>query len=545
MKWQLQSSQTINTLEDLKKILLQNRQITDEAAFFSPPHPQKYSLDELGFDQEAAGSIKKRLQIALEHKEKIVVFGDYDADGITATAVLWQALHALGHRVYPFIPHRLKHGYGLSIKALADVFTLHQDVSLIVTVDNGIVAHQALDYLASKKIDVIITDHHQKDGRLPQALAVFHSPLVCGCGVAWFLSRELGLEESKLNELLSLVAIATVTDLMPIIGVNRSILTHGLQQLRQSQQLGLRALVQAAGIEQNRLDAHTLGYQLGPRINAMGRLADGMDALRLLCTNNVATATKLSHVLQQTNSDRQNLTTELVVAAESVVQSELEEKLIFLASPDYHEGIIGLIAGKMTEKFAKPSIVLSVGEKVSKASARSLPGFNITEFIRLFHQELLEMGGHPLAAGFAVASDKIERLKQVMQVRAKEMLRDVLLEKTLVIDAPISHSLVSLITATMIESFAPFGLGNAQPNFLIKDVQLKNYRFLGVNQQHLKMTVLIGAEELPVLAWSGTSLLEEIAINDRFDLVCQLQVNEYRGKANLQLVYKDLQKTRI
>ena len=543
MKWHIQSTSALQNLEELKLVLLKNRMIHKPVDFFKGVSPFNISLQDLGIDSEELAKIKDRLLVAQGKNEKIIVFGDYDADGITATATLWQFLHAKKYQVFPFIPHRLRHGYGLSVKALTDLLQDHPDVSLIITVDNGIVAHEALKFLKDKKIDVIITDHHQKDEQKLEALAVFHSSQVCGCAVAWFLAKELSDQEDQklLTRLLALVAIATVTDLMPLLSINRFLLMYGLAVLKANANLGLSQLFSLAKIDPNKIDAYTLGFQIGPRINAMGRLADGMDALRLLCTKDQKKALALSNLLKNTNEDRQNLTITLTKQAEEIVAQETAEKIIFLDSPEYHEGIIGLIAGKMTEKFSKPSIVISRGAEISKASARSLDGFNITEFIRLFKEYLLEVGGHPLAAGFALKTENINPLKKAMQAKAKELLAEQNLEKTLSIDAVLSPQLLSLETNELIDEFSPFGLANPKPVFVLQKIVLKNYKLLGKEQEHLKLTVAFTNDqrEYEVLAWYRADLIKHLSLGAQFDLAVSLDVNSYRGVDKLQLIFRD------
>lgn len=544
MKWHIQSTNPPKDLQDLEKILLNNRKIKDKKSFFKGVSPFKISLEELGIEKKELEKIQKRLKKALINQEKIIIFGDYDADGISATAVLWQLLHAQSYNVLPFIPNRLKHGYGLSTKAIDDLLSDQKDLALIITVDNGIVAHDTLQLLKEKKIDVIITDHHQKDGDQLEALAIFHSNAVCGCALSWFLARELGTEKEKklLINLLALVAIATVTDLMPLLAINRSLLMYGLVILRTNPSLGLKHLFALAAIEQNKIDTYTLGFQIGPRINAMGRLASGMDALRLLCTKNKAQAIALSNLLHNTNEDRQNLTFDLTKQAEELAAKEMNEKIIILSSADYHEGIIGLIAGRMTEKFAKPSIVINVGAEISKASARSLPGFNITEFIRLFKKDLLEMGGHPLAAGFALETKKIAAVKIKMQKKAQVLLANEKLEKILETESVLPTALLTPKTVEFVEKFAPFGLANPKPIFVLRTATLKNYKFLGREGEHLKLTIAFDAsdQEYEVLAWRQAALAKQLTLGNKLDLAVSLEINSFRGSDKLQLILKDL-----
>ncbi len=543
MKWHIQSPEPIKNLAALETVLLQNRGIENTAEFFNGVSPFAIELSTLGIKKKTIEQIKKRLKQAKKLQEKIVIFGDYDADGICATAVLWQSLHASGYQVLPFIPNRLKHGYGLSIKALQELLSQHPDTNLIITVDNGIVAHQALNFLASKKIEVIISDHHQSDEQTPAALAVFHSTLVCGCAVAWFLAREVSESSQKalLTDLLALVAIATVTDLMPLLAINRSLLMSGLIQLKTNRNLGLQKLLQQVKIDPAKIDSYALGFQIGPRLNAMGRLADSMDALRLLCTTNAQKAQQLSNLLQDTNENRQTLTADLVKEAEELVLKETEQNLIFLSSAKYHEGIIGLIAGKLTEKFSKPSIVVSEGEEIAKASARSLADFNITEFIRFFKTDLLEMGGHPLAAGFALESKKIKTLKKAMQARAQQLLADQNLEKTLEIEAELHASLLQIETAQLLARFAPFGLSNPKPIFVLKKALLKNYRLFGKNQEHLRLSITLtdDQKEYVVLYWRGAIACSDFKIGQFYDLAFHLDLNYYRDQEQVQLILQD------
>ena len=543
MKWHIQSPEPIKNLAALETVLLQNRGIENTTEFFNGVSPFAIELSTLGIKKKTIEQIKKRLKQAKKLQEQIVIFGDYDADGICATAVLWQSLHASGYQVLPFIPNRLKHGYGLSIKALQELLSQHPDTNLIITVDNGIVAHQALNFLASKKIEVIISDHHQSDEQTPAALAVFHSTLVCGCAVAWFLAREVSESSQKalLTDLLALVAIATVTDLMPLLAINRSLLMSGLIQLKTNRNLGLQKLLQQVKIDPAKIDSYALGFQIGPRLNAMGRLADSMDALRLLCTTNAQKAQQLSNLLQDTNENRQTLTADLVKEAEELVLKETEQNLIFLSSAKYHEGIIGLIAGKLTEKFSKPSIVVSEGEEIAKASARSLADFNITEFIRFFKTDLLEMGGHPLAAGFALESKKIKTLKKAMQARAQQLLADQNLEKTLQIEAELEPVLIQIETAQLLARFAPFGLSNPKPIFVLKKALLKNYRLFGKNQEHLRLSITLtdDQKEYVVLYWRGAIACSDFKIGQFYDLAFHLDLNYYRDQEQVQLILQD------
>jgi len=281
MKWNYLSSKTPQDLKEFKEIILQNRQIEDEKEFFSPKKPHEITLAEVDLNKDQVKLAVTRIQKAIEAKQKVVVFGDYDADGICATAILWETLNNLGLVTQPFIPHRDKHGYGISNKAIDDLLEKdHPD--LIITVDNGIVAHEPLARLAKEKIDVIVTDHHQPEEKLPEAYAIVHTTKLCGATVAWMLARELS--QDFVDSLLDLTAIATISDLVPLISANRSFAKYGLEKIKENNRVGISALISTANLDKREVDSNLIGFGIGPRINAMGRLAHGLDALRLLVT---------------------------------------------------------------------------------------------------------------------------------------------------------------------------------------------------------------------------------------------------------------------
>ena len=556
-KWQLQSKTEVQDIDQLLKVLLTNRQIkaSQAADFFHPKPPQDWQLKELGFDHAELIKIQKRLAIAKEKKEKVLIFGDYDSDGVCASAILWEGLQFLGINSTPFIPNRQKHGYGLSVKALQDLFANQGKPDLLITVDNGIVALPALQFLAKEKVETIVTDHHQKDQNKLPVLAVFHSTKICGAAVAWFLIAQLckatdkpKLASKKLNDLLSLVAIATVTDLMELVGINRSLVSHGLLALQQTERPGLLALYQLAGVNKEAINSYHLGYVVGPRINAMGRLAESMDALRLLCTKNPRQATQLANLLQDTNLARQDLTKDLINQVEASLTAKDKQSKIIIVEGDYHEGVIGLLAGQLSEKYAKPCVVFAVPKDVYdqdlaiKASARSLIGLNITEFLRQVEDQLLSVGGHPLAAGFSVSLKNLASVKKRLMTLAKQQLADVALEAGINVDCPIASKLVTLDTAQALEAFEPHGNANPRPIFLLKNLQLRNLQTLGKDAQHVKMffTDEKSGKEVVVLAWQFDQRFTKPTLGQNFNILIRLTVNQWRGSTKLQTTLVDL-----
>ena len=357
----------------------------------------------------------------------MVVYADYDADGITAGAIMWETLWRLGARVMPYIPHRVDEGYGLSEKGI-DAVRVEYDPSLIITVDHGITAHAQVEYAKKLGIEVIITDHHVKPEKLPRSTIV-HTTLLSGSGVSWFVATQMMQSQGKkgdgdqLSELTALAAIGTIADLLPLTGVNRSIVKFGLEMLRKTKRTGLNALIAEAGIEKKSIDTFSVSHMLAPRLNAMGRLEHAIDALRLLCTKDEMKAKLLAQKLGLTNKERQQLTIDTVTHAKDLVPKTLK-KLLFIAHETYNPGVIGLVAGRLVEEYWRPAIVLSVGAEFAKASARSIPGFNIVEAIRTCSDLLVDVGGHPMAAGFTVETKNLDKLKKRLEVLAEKELDD-------------------------------------------------------------------------------------------------------------------------
>jgi single-stranded-DNA-specific exonuclease len=560
-KWQLQSDLLVKDKKQLSTVLLKNRGINLDSAnnFFDPTHPKKWQLKSLGFSRSDFNKIKKRLDLAKKEKETVYIFGDYDSDGVCASAILWEGLKFLGINSLPFIPNRQKHGYGLSIKALKDLFKQKGKPDLLITVDNGIVALAALKFLAKEGVEVIVTDHHQPDQEELPVLAVFHSTRVCGAAVAWFLVKELFKTvedqlkaDKKLNDFLSLAAIATVTDLMKLLDINRSLVTHGLLALQKTKRPGLLALYQLSRLKKEDINSYHLGYVLGPRINAMGRLADSMDALRLICTKNKLQAKKLAALLQETNIERQELTKDLIDQAESSLSSKDKQQSIIIIDGDYHEGVVGLLAGKLAEKYLKPSIVLSVPrtkdkKTIIKASARSLTGFNITEFLRQVEDELLSVGGHPLAAGFSLTLENLASVKKRLFVLAKKQVTETSLNPQIIVDCQISTSLVELETASFLENFEPHGNANPQAIFLLKDLFLQNTQSLGNESQHAKLFFKAPDLNQEIVVLSGRALEKhgQLDLGQNFDLLITMSVNRWRGHSKLQTTLRAIRKSSL
>src|SRR6185369_4209714 len=461
--------------DELIDLLLANRGIktAKERDEFLHPTLENVTPDTVGIDPKQLKKALGRINKAIEKKEQIVVFGDYDVDGITGSAILWEVLHSLGADVLPYIPHRVDEGYGLSTLGIQNAKLKVQNLKLIITVDNGIVANEAVTFANKQKIDVIITDHHVPPSgeleKVPDAFAIVHTTKLCGAGVALLLAKALGINE---DGHLELATLGTVADLVPLTGANRAIVKYGLEKVADTKRPGLQELYKNAGLQKEVFSPYEIGYVIGPRLNASGRVESAMDSLRLLCTTKRERAIELAAKLELVNKERQQLLKEAkehAIAGVRALGLDIR-KLLFVSHESYAQGIIGLVAGKLVEEFYRPAIVLAIGEKQSKASARSVSGFNIIEFLRLHTSHLINVGGHPMAAGFTIETAKIAVFKKTLEKKADEFLTEEILTRNLKIDCELPFSLITQKLYQSLQQLAPFGMQNAEPVFATRKV---------------------------------------------------------------------------
>lgn len=545
------SDQIPKTIDELEEIIIKNRGITDLKMFLKPPHPSTISLSEVGIDEAQYELAIARINQAKKAQENVLIFGDYDADGICATAILWRVLHDHGLKVTPFIPLRDRHGYGVSIGAFEDIEAESGLPDLVITVDNGIVAHEALTYLQEKGVAVILTDHHQPEKNAageafyPPATAVVHSTKLCGATVAWMLAR--GVSEELAQGQLDLTAIATIADQVSLLAQNRSFAVHGLKALRTSSRLGLKALCEQSKIRQKSISETSIGFGLAPRINAMGRLAHGMDALRLLCTESTAQSQELAQLLADTNQERQELTADLVTLADEQAQLQINQRLVIVHHESFHEGVVGLIAGRLAEQYSKPAIAMSVGAESTKASARSVSGVNIVELLREVRDDLLEVGGHPLAAGFGVETAKIELIKERLFALASLRITQEQLETGLELDCQLPADFLTEAAYTALKAFEPYGQANPRPVFQLDGLKVLDAVTVGNGARHLKLTVHAPDASDPQLAvtpivalwWRQGDRLSEFKKGQTISLAAELDLNIWKGRRQVQLLVRD------
>ena len=497
-----------------------------------------------------------RLRSAIRSGDPIAVYGDFDTDGVTATALLVQALSALGAQARPYIPHRVDEGYGLNLKALRELY--RQGVRVVVTVDCGIRSIAEVDR-ARRGLDLIVTDHHSPSpgGQLPPAKAVINPKQpscpypfkdLSGVGLAYklvqalFLAQRPKQQPADLSEEspVDLVALGTVADLAPLLGENRTLVRRGLEKLNQPGRPGVEALMANAGVRRGEVDATAIGFRLGPRLNAAGRLDSAMLAYNLLTGTDLMETKALAEELGKLNQRRQTLTEETVAAAEAQVLAGHPDAYLYLAAgPDFLPGIVGLAASRLTEAFYRPSIVVELGEEESRGSCRSIPEFDITAALDRCKDLLIRHGGHKAAAGFTVATAKLEELRERLQAIAAEQLAGVELRPLLEIDAEIPLAEVTWATHDLLRQLEPCGVDNPQPVLLSRDVEVRERRAIGSECKHLRLTL----RDTWGVSWDAVyfrrgDLLDEVP--GRVDVAYTLETSEWNHEKRLQLNVQDL-----
>jgi single-stranded-DNA-specific exonuclease len=522
-------------------VLLENRGIKtkkDKKEFLEPILPENLSLKELGISNKAVKQAIDRIKKALKTKEKVIVYGDYDADGICGTAILWECLYSLGLSVLPHIPERFSEGYGLNLESLKKLKEEDPGLGLVITVDHGIVANEKVDVARELGLDVIITDHHQPGKSKPKAQAIIHTTQISGSAVAWILARELR-KKSQVNIGLELVAIGTISDQLPLIGSNRSFAKYGLAALNKTKREGLLALFNEAVLVPGSIGPYEVGFMIAPRINAMGRLTHGIDSLRLLCTKDKTKARGLAMLLGKTNLERQKIVDEVVIHAREQIDGT-KEGIIILAHESYHEGVIGLAAAKLVEEFYRPAIVLSRKKDISKASARSVVGFNIIETIRKLEGMYIEGGGHPMAAGFSIETRRVDAFAKKINEIAKPLLTSEILTRRLKIDMEVNLKDLNYELFKKLTQFEPTGLANPAPTFVSRKVRVVDAKVVGRDGRHLKLKVAQGEVMFEAIAFGNGALFSELSPDSQADIVFALEEDLWNGNQKLQLKIKDI-----
>ena len=484
-----------------------------------------------------------RIRRAIEQGEFILVYGDYDADGMTSASILKETLEQLGAECLVYLPNRFTDGYGPNA-SVYKYFIEQQGISLIVTVDNGVAGHEAIDLAQSMGVDVIVTDHHSLPEVLPDAHAIVHPehpesdyPFkhLAGCGVAFKLACAL-LEEVQV-ELLDLVAIGTIADMVSLTDENRIMVQYGLEVLRNTQRLGLQELFEIAGISSSDLTEETVGFQLAPRLNALGRLDDPNPAIELLTGFDDEEVREIALMIQDKNEERKEIVQAIYEEAKSLVDPNKSVQV--LAKEGWNPGVLGIVAGRLLEELGQTVIVLNIEDGRAKGSARSIEAVDIFEALNPHRELFIAFGGHAGAAGMTLEAEQLDALSEILETYVKDKGIDAKGKNTLYLDEELDLESLSLETVKSFERLAPFGMDNQKPVFYIRDFQVENARSMGAGDSHLKLKISKGAANFEVVAFGKGSLATEFAQVKDLELAVTLSVNQWNGQTTLQLMMVD------
>ena len=494
----------------------------------------------------------ERIIKAINNKEKILIYGDYDVDGITSTAVLKKYLMDRGISVDTYIPNRLHEGYGLNKNAIDTI--KERNIDLIITVDCGISAIEEVDYAVSLGMDVIVTDHHEVGEKLPNALAVIDAKRkdntypfrsLAGVGVVFkliqALSIKLEIKPEEYLKYLDLVCVGTISDIVPLEGENRTIAKLGLMLIKVTRNLGLRELIKSSGYKE--IDSNTISFGVAPRINACGRMGHEEKSLKLFLAEDLESATKITKELNEYNTLRQS--TEKAIYEEAIQEidrNHLDEKnSIVLGGKGWHHGVIGIVSSKVTDKYYKPSILLSFEDDIAKGSGRSVPGFDLYEGLTKCEDLLEKYGGHSMAVGLTLKKENLEKFKERFEQIAKEKnIKE--LVPIIYIDDELKLKDINMDLVKGLSILEPFGEANKVPLFLIRNLKIDSIRALSEGR-HLKLTLRDENFVINAIGFELGYLAEEYRIGDRIDVVGTLEINSFNGFRSIQINMKDIRKS--
>ena len=503
------------------------------------------SLDQLHDPYELHDMDKAvtRIRQAIENYEQILVYGDYDADGMTSASIVKEALEQLGAECQVYLPNRFTDGYGPNA-SVYKYFIENQGISLIITVDNGVAGHEAIELAQSMGVDVIVTDHHSMPEVLPDAYAIIHPEhpeasypfkYLAGCGVAFKLATAL-LEEVQV-ELLDLVAIGTIADMVSLTDENRILVKYGLSVLKNTQRIGLQELFKIAGIQENEVDEETVGFQIAPRLNALGRLDDPNPAIELLTGFDEEEARDIALMINQKNEERKEIVQKIYDEAKTMV--DLNKPVQVLAGEGWNPGVLGIVAGRLLEKLHQPVIVLNIENDLAKGSARSIEAVDIFEALDPHRDLFVAFGGHAGAAGMTLEASKLEALSQVLVAYIEDNQVDLSTKNELFLDEELSLPDLTLETLKNFEKLAPFGMDNKKPVFYLKDFKIENARTMGAGNTHLKLKISQADAVFEVVAFGLGNLATEFSQTKNLELAVTLSVNKWNGQTSLQLMLVD------
>ena len=493
-----------------------------------------------------------RIIQAIDNKEKVAIYGDYDVDGITSSTVLHRFLEERGLHTDIYIPNRLNEGYGLNkkeIEAIAE--TKH---TLIITVDCGITGYDEIEYAKTFGIDTVVTDHHEPPEKLPDAIAVVDCKRkdnkypfngLAGVGVAFKLTQalaiKLNLPEESYLKYLDIVCVGTISDIVPLVDENRTISKLGLRLVKQTRNIGLKVLLESIGYK--KIDSNTISFGIAPRINACGRMGHEKEALKLFLTNNIEEAKQITQKLNEYNLQRQEIEKRIFDEAQELMQNPEEQKLpcIVLRKENWHHGVIGIVSSKITDMYFKPSILMCIEDKEAKGSGRSIPGFDIHEALENCKENIKQFGGHSMAIGITIDNDKfVDFKKQIEEYAESKQISEIV--PVLNIDEKVQLKNINLSDIKDLELLEPFGEANKPPIFQINNLKIESIRTL-TQGKHLKLDVKEENTRFSAIGFNLGNLANDYKIGDKVNIAGFLEINSFNGMDSIQINIKDIMKS--
>ena len=518
--------------------ILNARNITDMNSV------KKYFSDEYeeGYDPFLMHDMQKavdRINEAIENEEKILVYGDYDADGITSTVLLVETLISMGANVSSYIPNRFEEGYGPNKEAFTKI--IDSGITLIITVDNGIAGVEEVDLANELGCDVIVTDHHKIQDTIPNAYAIIHPEhpegnypfkKLAGVGVAFKLAH--ALLEIFPDFLLDLVAIGTIADMVSITDENRIFVKQGLELINEDPRIGLKMLLELSGID-TKIDEQTVGFYIAPKLNSIGRMDSAKLGLTFLMAEEPVTARALAEQIEQYNIQRKQVTEDIVKDVISKIEnSEKKQKNVIMVSGEYHEGVLGIVASNIVEKYQKPVFIMNEKEGVLKGSARSIFDFNIYLAMNKISDLFLAFGGHTLAAGFSFEKSNFEKIQEFLDNEFEEFKRNNDLKANKNIDIVTSLEDISYQFLNSLDALKPYGMDFEKPTVLIENAMVLNKAYFGSEKQYLRLTIADEVGNLDCITFKDSATFDKVEKNDIIDLLCNIDKNNFNGRTKLQ-----------
>lgn len=544
-------SKALNISRLTSKVMI-NRGIIDidEVEEFLNPNIEDFLDPFLLMDMDIAVD---RIIEAIHKGENIWIYGDYDVDGVTSTSILILYLKTLCENVQFYIPDRMTEGYGLNNEAID--YIKGNGGELIISVDCGIKSFDVAEYCRAIGIDLIITDHHTCDEELPKALAVINPnrldsdypfKKLAGVGVALKLIQALALKiDTKIDyrNILPIVAIGTVADVVSLTGENRIIVKNGLYMIKYTDNQGVNALLEVTGLGNKEINSGHIGFVIGPRINATGRIGMAKYAVHLFTTKNYNEAMRLANMLDEENIKRQNIEAKILEEAEYIINKEVDlekDKILVIASENWHSGVIGIVSSRITEKYHRPSILISIEGDEGRGSARSISSFDLYENLSKCKDLLIKFGGHRQAAGLTIKKDEIDKFRKRINNIADEILDEIDLVPQSIVDAEIDIEEVILDSAKELKLLEPFGINNPSPIFLLRGILIKAIRPIGKDGKHLKLTIMKADQYVDCIGFNFGSYYNDLKIGQKIDLVVSIDINDFLGQQSVQLIIRDI-----